>query len=45
LKVLFLGDVIGKPGRNALRKKLDHIIRQNEADMVIANGENSAGAI
>jgi len=45
LKVLFLGDVIGKPGRNALRKKLDHIVRQNEADMVIANGENSAGGI
>ena len=45
MKVLFLGDVIGKPGRNALRKKLDHIIRQNEADMVIANGENSAGGI
>jgi len=45
LKVLFLGDVIGKPGRNALRKKLDRLIRQNEADMVIANGENSSGGI
>lgn len=45
MKVLFLGDVIGKPGRNALRKKLDHIVRQNEADLVIANGENSAGGI
>jgi 2',3'-cyclic-nucleotide 2'-phosphodiesterase len=45
LKVLFLGDVIGKPGRNALKKKLDQLIRQNEADMVIANGENSAGGI
>ncbi|MCD4669495.1 MAG: YmdB family metallophosphoesterase, partial [Actinomycetia bacterium] len=45
MKVLFLGDVIGKPGRIALRKKLDQLIRQNEADMVIANGENSAGGI
>ncbi|HAJ94904.1 MAG TPA: TIGR00282 family metallophosphoesterase [Actinobacteria bacterium] len=45
MKVLFLGDVIGKPGRNALRKKLDRLIRQNEADMVIANGENSSGGI
>ncbi len=45
MKVLFLGDVIGKPGRNALKKKLDQLIRQNEADMVIANGENSAGGI
>ena len=45
LKVLFLGDVIGKPGRNALKKKLDWIIGQNEADLVIANGENSSGGI
>ncbi len=45
MKVLFLGDVIGKPGRNALKKKLGQLILQNEADIVIANGENSAGGI
>jgi 2',3'-cyclic-nucleotide 2'-phosphodiesterase len=45
LKVLFLGDVIGKPGRNALKKKLGQLILQNEADIVVANGENSAGGI
>ncbi len=45
MKVIFLGDIIGKPGRNALAKKLDIIIRENEADIVIANGENAAGGI
>ena len=45
MKVIFLGDIIGKPGRNALIKKLDFLIRENEADMVIANGENAAGGI
>ncbi|MCJ7665820.1 MAG: TIGR00282 family metallophosphoesterase [Actinobacteria bacterium] len=45
MKVIFLGDIIGKPGRNALTRKLDFLIRENEADMVIANGENAAGGI
>ncbi len=45
MKVLFLGDVIGKPGRDALRKRLSNLIIQNEVDIVIANGENSAGGI
>jgi len=45
LKVIFLGDIIGKTGRNALARKLDILIRENEADMVIANGENAAGGI
>jgi metallophosphoesterase (TIGR00282 family) len=45
LKVLFLGDIIGKPGRNALIRNLNSLISENEADMVIANGENAAGGI
>lgn len=45
MKVIFLGDIIGKPGRNALARKLDILIRENEADMIIANGENAAGGI
>ncbi len=45
MKVVFLGDIIGKPGRNALIRKLDILIRENEADMIIANGENAAGGI
>jgi metallophosphoesterase (TIGR00282 family) len=45
LKVLFLGDVIGKPGRHAVEKNLDQLVSRFKADMVLANGENSAGGI
>ena len=43
LKRLFIGDVVGKPGRRAV-KELVPVLRQRFAlDVVIANGENSAG--
>jgi len=45
LKVLFLGDVFGKPGREILKKELLTVIKENEVDIVIANGENAAGGI
>jgi len=45
LKVLFLGDVFGKPGRTVLRGELQTMVQENEADIVIANGENAAGGI
>jgi metallophosphoesterase (TIGR00282 family) len=45
LKVLFLGDIIGKPGRNAISRNLDELIRKHDIEMVIANGENAAGGI
>jgi metallophosphoesterase (TIGR00282 family) len=45
LKVLFLGDIIGKPGRNAVERNLDRLVSQYLVDMVLANGENSAGGI
>jgi len=40
-KVLFLGDVIGKPGRKAVEK----YIKGSGADFIIINGENLAGGI
>lgn len=43
--VLFLGDVFGKPGRLILERKLQGIIKENNVDIVIANGENAAGGI
>jgi 2',3'-cyclic-nucleotide 2'-phosphodiesterase len=43
MKVLFIGDIIGQPGRMLLRKTLDQFRRLNGIDFVIANGENSAG--
>jgi len=42
MKILVLGDVMGASGRNALNKNLPKIIKNNEIDFVIVNGENSA---
>jgi len=43
MKVLFIGDIVGKPGRNAVRNLLPGIIKKNAVDFVVANGENAAG--
>ncbi len=40
--ILFFGDVVGKPGRHALIKKLPEFRKKYKADFVIANGENIA---
>ena len=42
MKILFIGDIIGKPGRELLRKGLRHLVGHHGADFVIANAENSA---
>lgn len=42
-RILMLGDIIGRPGRRAVREKLPDIIKRNEVDFVIANGENASG--
>jgi len=43
LKVLFIGDIIGEPGRKMVRAQLKGLIEKHQPDLVIANGENSAG--
>lgn len=43
LKVLFIGDIVGRPGRRIIKACLQEIIRVEAIDLVIANGENSAG--
>ncbi|MDD5600579.1 MAG: TIGR00282 family metallophosphoesterase [Actinomycetota bacterium] len=45
MKVLFLGDVFGKPGREILKNKLPSLVEENNIDFIIANGENAAGGI
>ncbi len=42
-KILFIGDIIGRPGRNAVRELLPGLINRHSPDIVIANGENAAG--
>jgi len=42
IKVLLVGDVVGKPGRQALTSVLPSLLEQQDIDFVIANGENAA---
>ena len=43
LRVLFLGDIVGQPGRKAVISQLPMLKNLHHADVVIANGENAAG--
>ena len=42
MKILILGDVVGPPGRNALKKHFLKIIKDNKIDFSVINGENAA---
>src|SRR6266550_4667166 len=43
MKVLFVGDVVGKPGRQAVAALVPAIKREERIDLAIVNGENAAG--
>ena len=43
MKVLFIGDIVGQPGRHAVRQCVPKLRETYQLDVVIANGENSAG--
>lgn len=45
LNILFLGDIMGKPGRTALAEYFTAMTRKLSPDLIIANGENAAGGI
>ncbi len=42
MKVLFIGDIVGKPGRKAVKEGLPGIVNKLKIDFVIANAENAA---
>jgi len=42
VRILFVGDIFGKPGRNIVRDHLQDIIKTRKIDLAIANAENSA---
>ena len=42
IKILFIGDIVGRPGRNVTKKLLPQLIEEHKIDFVIANGENLA---
>jgi metallophosphoesterase (TIGR00282 family) len=43
IRILFLGDIVGEPGRKAVTEQLAAIRESEQIDFVIANGENAAG--
>src|ERR1700704_3001901 len=43
LTILFLGDVVGEPGRNAVISNLARLKESHAVDFVVVNGENAAG--
>jgi len=45
MKVLFLGDVFGKPGRQAVQRLVPKLIGRHGLDLVVANAENSASGL
>jgi 2',3'-cyclic-nucleotide 2'-phosphodiesterase len=42
-RILFLGDIVGEPGRKAVISRLPSLKAQFEIDFIIVNGENAAG--
>ncbi len=45
MKILFIGDVIGRPGRTFLSRTLVSLKAEHDIDFTIVNGENAAGGI
>jgi len=43
MRLLFIGDIVGEPGRKAVKKLVPEIVDKNGIECVIANAENSAG--
>jgi metallophosphoesterase (TIGR00282 family) len=43
VKILFVGDVFGSPGRHIVREHLPHVVETHGVDLLIINGENAAG--
>jgi 2',3'-cyclic-nucleotide 2'-phosphodiesterase len=41
-RILFVGDVFGRPGRRILKETLPHLVEEYSPDLVLANGENAA---
>src|SRR5919205_2973464 len=43
MRILFVGDVVGRSGRKVLAERLPGLVRDWKLDFVIVNGENAAG--
>lgn len=45
MRLLFIGDIVGRSGREAVLGKLDNLIYSKKIDLSIANGENASGGL
>ena len=45
MRIIFIGDIVGKPGRAGLARAMPELRERHSPDLVIANGENSAGGL
>jgi hypothetical protein len=45
VNILFIGDIVGKPGRKAVRELLPALTARHQINLVVANGENASGGI
>jgi metallophosphoesterase (TIGR00282 family) len=45
MRVLFIGDVVGSPGRRGLREAMPRLRERHSPDLIVVNGENSAGGM
>ena len=45
MRVLILGDVVGRPARRAVRDLVPVLVKNESIDLVVANAENAAGGI
>jgi len=43
MRILFIGDIIGQPGRQMVARHLKALVADHRAEMVLANAENAAG--
>jgi hypothetical protein len=45
VNILFIGDIVGKPGRRVVKELLPVLLSRYPVDLVVANGENASGGI
>ena len=45
MRILFVGDIVGKAGRQAVEGLLERILSEHQIDFTVANGENAAGGM
>ena len=43
MRILFLGDIVGRPGMRAVKENLARIREEEAVDFAFANGENASG--